>query len=162
MTVYTPQEIDRILILSTRRRATPEDTAFISEMGSKIGNHTCVTCPSSVRQAFGRVVAQAHKDKAELDSLIQKQTDEMEVRLTAEADQTAASDKTTLDFTIEADCIHCLYKQPVSDLSNEQKIRLINEVAIRCGVTIKNCISCDSDLIEAQKILQEHMLNSGT
>ena len=158
-----PSEIDRVITLSKQRRASPQDTAFIAEMAGKYcGMSVCVTCPQSVRQAFARVVAEAHKAKeildrqleAEIEATAKIQSDE----LTRQAEQQA----TQLDFTIDTDCLKCLFDLPVTQLTNEQKIRLINEVAVRTGETIKNCTDCTDDLIRAQGILREHLLNTGT
>ena len=157
----TTAQIDRILQLSTRRRATPEDTAFIGEVAGQLGLNYCATCPNSVRQVFSQIVARAHTEKNALDAQIAQQTAEMEKKLIEEEEQQRMMSATTLDFTIDADCVHCLYKQPVAELTKEQRTRLINEVSTRCGVTIKNCTDCTDDLLRAQDILREHMLNVG-
>lgn len=154
---FTPTEIDQIIKLSRQRRASPEDKAFIGAMGGKLGLNICLSCPSSLRQGFDRIVRDAHKDKAELDETIRLQTLELEERLLSESDQKSEAEKTILSLEINSDCIHCLYKTDVNLLTDAQRTRLINEVSTRCGVNLLNCSSCTSDLIRGQDLLREHM-----
>ena len=102
----------------------------------------------------------ANKQKEQLDRQLAEEAVALDNRLKEENIRTEEQAKTTLDFTLDADCLHCLYKQPVSELTREQKVRLINEVATRTGQTIKNCLDCSEDLTRAQDILREHMANT--